>query len=527
MFLTKVSFSMIQGAMLNALDFGAVGNGTTDDTVAIQAALTAGTAQKKLVFLPAGTYRISDILYVENSGIIGEGKDSTNIAFYTSESIAGTGSFILRDFSVYISTWVSGTIPGGLVYPAGHLISTFEAENFLIDNLIVKQTDVRSFNIQNSDKGTISNCTVFNGNGDGIHIQLSRDIKVVNNTVYGMVDDDVSLTAENGGPAAAWPDLYRVIVTGNTFPSNDRARAIVVDGGYDVIISNNAITQNADNGLPAIGLSSATIYATRPTYNINIIGNIIVKKTGSSFSNQCISIKGAIENVIIQANTFSSTTEGITFDNYDNANTNKNIIINDNQFIDIGQSILVSENNSLQGIAITNNIFRNGAADRQIYLKTGFGTASVLGNKFNGAVANTFVELLRVEGTTADRLILDDNLFQTSTFTSKADIGPVNLTIGYNQIDAISIDASAYRNKNSGIYVANGTGALQTFTIPHLIGGSVGRTPTSYGVTVASADAAISYYTTISSTLITVQFASAPILGTGNVKIAWFAEFNG
>jgi hypothetical protein len=65
MALTKVSFSMIEGDVINVLDYGAVGdsNGTpgngTDDTAAIQAAVTAASDTGKIVFIPVGTYRIT------------------------------------------------------------------------------------------------------------------------------------------------------------------------------------------------------------------------------------------------------------------------------------------------------------------------------------------------------------------------------------------------------------------------------------------------------------------------------------
>jgi hypothetical protein len=65
MSLTKVSYSMISGAPVNITDFGAVGdsNGTpgngTDNTAAIQAAVTYANANGFSVYLPTGTYRIT------------------------------------------------------------------------------------------------------------------------------------------------------------------------------------------------------------------------------------------------------------------------------------------------------------------------------------------------------------------------------------------------------------------------------------------------------------------------------------
>lgn len=61
MSLTKVSYSMITGATANVLDYGATGNGITDDTVAIQAALNSGAS---CIFIPEGVYIISDTLQV-------------------------------------------------------------------------------------------------------------------------------------------------------------------------------------------------------------------------------------------------------------------------------------------------------------------------------------------------------------------------------------------------------------------------------------------------------------------------------
>ncbi len=62
MSLTKVTYSMIADNVVNAKDFGAVGNNVADDTAALQAALNA--AQGNTLFIPAGSYKVTSALTV-------------------------------------------------------------------------------------------------------------------------------------------------------------------------------------------------------------------------------------------------------------------------------------------------------------------------------------------------------------------------------------------------------------------------------------------------------------------------------
>jgi len=67
MSLTKVSYSMITGAPVTPQDFGAVGNGTTNDTAALQAMF----ATNKPWYIPytSGGYLVNDILAPKTSGL--------------------------------------------------------------------------------------------------------------------------------------------------------------------------------------------------------------------------------------------------------------------------------------------------------------------------------------------------------------------------------------------------------------------------------------------------------------------------
>ena len=57
MALTKATYSMIEGAPINVLDFGAVGDGVANDTAAVQAAVNTGQS----VYFPAGVYLVDEI----------------------------------------------------------------------------------------------------------------------------------------------------------------------------------------------------------------------------------------------------------------------------------------------------------------------------------------------------------------------------------------------------------------------------------------------------------------------------------
>jgi len=73
--------------VINVTDFGAVGDGLTDDTVAINSALMAVPSGGPLiqggaiVYFPAGTYMVSSPLVrqVSYTRCVGEGKDATTV----------------------------------------------------------------------------------------------------------------------------------------------------------------------------------------------------------------------------------------------------------------------------------------------------------------------------------------------------------------------------------------------------------------------------------------------------------------
>ena len=64
---------------LNVKDFGAVGNGITDDTAAIQAADTQARSKGVALYFPGATYAVSQLIVYSNSTWYGDGRNNTII----------------------------------------------------------------------------------------------------------------------------------------------------------------------------------------------------------------------------------------------------------------------------------------------------------------------------------------------------------------------------------------------------------------------------------------------------------------
>jgi hypothetical protein len=150
MSLTKVSFSMINGDVTNVLDFGAVGDGVTDNAAAIQAAIdytfskpnnVNGKQVGGVVYFPKGRYLIKSTLNIPvGITIQGEpsGLDSAPI------SLPSSGSQIV----------VSATLANGSAWNNSAAFTIADGGPFTIQDIGINGTQTV----------TVSRC-VYSGNG--------------------------------------------------------------------------------------------------------------------------------------------------------------------------------------------------------------------------------------------------------------------------------------------------------------------------------------------------------------------------
>lgn len=68
--------SVTPSTLLSVADFGAAGDGVTDDTLAIQTAIDAAEGEQAIVYIPSGVHIISDTLFIPSKVILtGIGRD--------------------------------------------------------------------------------------------------------------------------------------------------------------------------------------------------------------------------------------------------------------------------------------------------------------------------------------------------------------------------------------------------------------------------------------------------------------------
>lgn len=146
--ITKITYRMIVGAPVNVLDSGATGDGTTDDSAAIQRAINSFGAAPACgtVVLPKGTYAIGTMLDINNrEGCIFQGAGHGQATTSCSTTLKWTGAAngtVLRVFSTRWSSFkdfcIDGNSSAGIGIDDTALNATAPNQENRFNNITVK-----------------------------------------------------------------------------------------------------------------------------------------------------------------------------------------------------------------------------------------------------------------------------------------------------------------------------------------------------------------------------------------------------
>lgn len=236
------------GALDVVSDFGADPTGASDSTARIQAAVDAGRARGRTVYIPQGTYDVRDHIVVDQVTLAGAGpwysvltgRDPSNRAkavgvYGKYANQGGSKNVTLKDFAVIGD--IRERVDDDQVNAIGGALS-----NSTVDNVWMQHTKCGAWMDGPLDNFTIKNSRILDQTADGVNFHMGVTNSTVTNTfVRNSGDDGLAMWAESV------PNVKNKF-TFNTVALPILANNIVTYGGKDITISDNVMADTLTNG---------------------------------------------------------------------------------------------------------------------------------------------------------------------------------------------------------------------------------------------------------------------------------------
>lgn len=258
---------------ISVKDFGAVGDGTTDDTLAIQNALVAAAGGR--LYFPTGTYIYSTTLTIPSSThLFGDGPQNTVVK--VSPSFATNIPGIIN----------SNTTEDGNLHDADIL---FEGISFDGGNIVGRTTELISMLAVNNLE--FLNCQVINHTYIGIASGGCADV-LVSDCYFGNIGAVGELSAGVWLGNFGTLNSTRCLVTDSRFIGNwGSACSMHCDGG---IFTNNYCYMNGES----------TIFGNPTGSNISVVNNYFYGARRQQISAQAVEL-GSSHTVLVSGNFIS------------------------------------------------------------------------------------------------------------------------------------------------------------------------------------------------------------------------------
>jgi hypothetical protein len=453
---------MIDSAPLSVLDYGAIGDGITNDAVAIQAAATA--AENGILYFPPGEYGLSSAITLpSNIQIFGAGAERSVI------KVLGTGTnncfnatnktnITVSDLGFYgnsqsdasgngLAIWVNQTV-GATAVGSDYLIQNCKFENFKGDYWIYFTNDSTTYDLKNirvlnntfvSYAGNARNGTVPTVPSACVSIQGSTagadttDIVISGNIAQCTYIKSFSLL---------WQGVKRAVITDNIVNDAGGDASILDDAGayafmaYDssglnvpkeLIYSNNIINRVKSCGLYGAGAE-----------DLQFTNNRINDQTDSvtvTLAKGAVVVAGCI-NTLVQDNTIDDVVAyGIYWQSTD-VDRQSSILISNNRLKNCAEGVsLVSFAGDSGTVKVSGNLISECPTAIQLHAFTGalLTNLNITDNKIVSSVASSYGIRLRSDDSSfsVSNVFISNNSVQTlgyGIYWPLVTAGPVNIS---------------------------------------------------------------------------------------------------
>ncbi len=273
-----------RSSVLIVQDYGAKGDGTTDDTAAIQAALDAAAVAGGVVWFPAGSYLISDTLVygaattlrgVRGASVITNDTGRSDYIMLIPNAAAAVTDVAIEDLTFNQRSDVFGFTASDQCVSINE-VSGITIRNCTFRNVVTmavwcdtKTADTTTRNVR------IEGCWIENSLGGGVSLFGDvQDVVITRNRIEHCRDDAIALQ-----DLATGERPMNAVISHNTLLNNDRRNvtgstphAVLIYGCENVTVSDNLIDGTVAS---AISVQYGTSHS-----NHAIVANNIVRNAG-------------------------------------------------------------------------------------------------------------------------------------------------------------------------------------------------------------------------------------------------------
>jgi hypothetical protein len=283
------------GGVLDVRAFGAKGDGVTDDTAAIQRAVTA-SANGTLLFPSGYTFLLSDDIDVLNPiTITGYGstvlQGATNRAAFTINA---------SDVSFY-GLRIRG--PQYMAYNAAQFGLNFSASSWAakISRITVQDCRIDRWGNEGIRLSWVSdfevlNCTIEQVNYAGVLCLSVSDGRIAGNHIEDVPGTPnaygITLTRSNNDSLTTHPRSQRVSVSGNTIRNIPVWNGIDTHGGADITITNNVV-ESCLGPIWCVDARNGSNVATFAPQRVVVSNNVITNPLSTGAAGPGVIVAGA------------------------------------------------------------------------------------------------------------------------------------------------------------------------------------------------------------------------------------------
>lgn len=362
MSLTKVSFSMIEGSIINVVDYGAVGDGVTDNTAFFLAAKSAAIAAKCTVIVPSGTYILqpgTDLSaddtdwYFQAGSVLKLSNTQATTSFITFTSPVNQRVFGMR---VNANRPVQDPVIFG---PDNCAVLVVDADSCTFDGVEIINSPGKGFALVSTPSGFNRDVSILNFTGADCKEQV---LLVDGNNMLGFFEriiiDGVKI-GETGNFGLCLNDGAGQVTVSNVISEvkNSIGDAVYIRDSFDLQLS-NIRGSSGRNGLGIEKLNGFTgrIELSNVIGEFNTQNGILIFGAENVTATSLVALNNGIAGINITQNSSSDRSKNInisncsTYDNRVSPQQDYGVIVSAADGVRVGE--LIAYGNTIRNLSI-------------------------------------------------------------------------------------------------------------------------------------------------------------------------------